>query len=389
MFRRLKPWDRVLFVGFTALWAAAFLLTVQAFVEHKLWQPGFGAAADALDAYPVVNALAPPGLIEKIEIELGDRILSVGGRDVRGASGFEFSVARTASFDAEGRTRVVFSRDGQTREWLFQSVSFASWTVSASSLAMAIVAILGFLGAGSTAAGRYFFLGCIGLAIHMAWYITGSATQITAGLATYTLGNMLATTCALKALLHFPAETARTGRAAAILPWFVAVQGFGWLAMAAGVALPYDIQAGLAFGGNLVVSLAMCWILAVSYYRASAAGRRQLRWVVIGIYIGLMPTVVGGVLTLIDPALFMFVLLGNLTILAIPVCFLIALIAYNALRSTSTGLRSASRRVRKSKGIPVNSCGFSSPNRWSNTPVRKAGRKPSLRDRERDRRIHS
>jgi signal transduction histidine kinase/CheY-like chemotaxis protein len=330
MFRRLKPWDRVLFVGFTALWAVAFALTVDTYAGNKLWEPGFGAAADAPDAYPIVNALAPPGLIEGLEVQEGDQILSIGGRDLRGASGFEVSLVKRSSLDADGRVPVVFSRDGETREWLFQSTSVSGWSAPTNSLAMAIVAVLGFLGAGSTAAGRYFFLGCIGLALHMAWYTAGSETQIVAGMATYTLGNMLGTTCAIKALLHFPAETARTGRAAAILPWFVAVQGFGWLGLFAGIALPYGLGAPLAFGGNLIVSAAICWILAVSYYRASAAGRRQLRWVLIGIYVGLTPTVIGGLLTLLDPSLFVFVTIGNVTFLAVPICFLVALIAYNA-----------------------------------------------------------
>lgn len=74
--------------------------------------------------------------------------------------------------------------------------------------------------------------------------------------------------------------------------------------------------------------LTVLTVLSRNYVRASAVGRRQLRWLIYGLYVGLVPVVFSLAIRLVAPEVKLLGLV-SISMALIPVCILIAIVRYN------------------------------------------------------------
>jgi class 3 adenylate cyclase len=130
---------------------------------------------------------------------------------------------------------------------------------------------------------------------------------------------------AVRAALSFPLETASRGLWSRLWPWLFALTGLGGLTWAFGLPLPADWGLPLAAGGSVACALTLLAILTRNYRRSGPTGRRQIKWVLIGIYLGLLPPLLAGSATLVDRSLWWLYELSLVSVLCIPLGFFVAL----------------------------------------------------------------
>jgi signal transduction histidine kinase/CheY-like chemotaxis protein len=294
---RLAPWDRVLLVAVLVLFGACFV--AQLYAGLGSGGPETPSAARG-EAAPRTGSRELPEVLEAI-------LRAVAQHDEGGA---------------------LAGGDGQQHE--ARSASIFRWSRVAASLGLAVAGTLGFLGGGSAPAPRFFFLGCLAFAVHITSFFGGSPARSPASIVTYAAGFALAVCFGLAALLRFPAEAARVGRVHRIWPWLFAVQGVFAASFVAGRPLAPQLGLLLFMTGNVVFCAAMVWLLVSGYRRSGPRGRRQLRWVAIGFYLGVLPTTLLGVLVLWRPEWLSLLPLANAANVFVPAGLLLALVRDNA-----------------------------------------------------------
>ncbi len=329
--RRLAPWDRALLVGVLGVYVICAALALGRAFGGGVFQPPFHAApAPEPTGYPAVIALIEPSFASVVEVEVGDLLVRAGERDLVGARGVEALAAAIAATDGDGTVRLTVLRDGEPREARIQRPRMARWTTLASALGFVLAGALALLGGGSAPGPRYFFLACAAIALHQTWFFGGSEIQTYASFFTYALGGVLITPLALLSLLHFPTRAPPAPALRRVWVWLFLVPALGYPSLSFGVPLRAEVGVPLAMAGNLAACAALLGVVAVRYRRGNAAVRRRLRWVGIGMYLGLAPLVAASAAVLWNPALMPVLLLSNLALLAVPICFLIAIAGFNA-----------------------------------------------------------
>jgi class 3 adenylate cyclase len=129
----------------------------------------------------------------------------------------------------------------------------------------------------------------------------------------------------VRAALSFPLETASTSRAARHAPW--AFAGFGLAAVSWAFGFPFAPEAGAVFaaGGTALFALVLIALLTRNFRRAGPTGRRQLKWVLVGLYLGLAPPLFASLATLLEPRSGWLYEASLLAVLAIPLALFVAL----------------------------------------------------------------
>jgi class 3 adenylate cyclase len=133
----------------------------------------------------------------------------------------------------------------------------------------------------------------------------------------------------LRAVLIFPAEVAPAGGRLPWWPWLFAVFGPISSSWIFGVPLPPEIGFRAVFAVNVAFIATVLAVLTRNYRRASPIGRRQLKWVVLGFYVGLMPVLLADVVTAVAPALWWLHEVAVIAEILIPLCVLIAIVRTN------------------------------------------------------------
>src|SRR5262249_50812142 len=82
---------------------------------------------------------------------------------------------------------------------------------------------------------------------------------------------------------------------------------------------------------NVAVIVALLAVLTRNYLRASARGRRQLKWKMYGLYTGLAPVLLANLVTFYAPRLSWLHDLAAIAMVLIPICLLIAIPRFNLL----------------------------------------------------------
>jgi signal transduction histidine kinase/CheY-like chemotaxis protein len=329
--RRLAPWDRALLVAVLALFGACFLAQLYTGLGPGLHEPPLAArGAAGPDAYPVIVALVIPAHALVQEAQLGDELLRAGSRDLRGASGLEAVVHAIAQQDEQGSLRVVVRRGGELREAEIRTISIFRWSLVAAGLGLAVAGALAFLGGGSSPAPRFFFLACLAYAFHVTWFMGGSPARTLASIGSYGAGVALAGPFAVAALLRFPAEARREGRLHLVWPWLFVSMGVFATSFTFGWPLSPQLGLPLTMVGNVVFCATLVWLLVSGYRRSGPRGRRQLRWVAVGLYLGILPAALAGLLILWRPEWAQLLLLANTALVLVPLGFLLALLRDNA-----------------------------------------------------------
>jgi class 3 adenylate cyclase len=329
--RRLRTRDALLLASVILVFASCFLLHLGALLRGDLgWIPVYAEAAGPEGLGPRVAGFWSVDAAGRSGLELGDRLVSVGAQDLRGAGPLGF-VARVYG-EARGALRVPlgYERAGELRQTELALVRVPyPWRTVFVALAFAGLGAAAFWRSRGSRPARFFCLAVVSYALHWCYFWGGSHGRTFAAVAVFSVAGGLALPFTLRTILTFPEEVARSGRFAALWPWaflpaglFNATWAFGW-------PFPPRLGLPLAMAASVAFIAAALFELARSYTRAGRIGRRQLRWVLFGFYVGLAPAGLAGLLTVAAPPLWWLYEVSLAAVVAIPICLFIALARHN------------------------------------------------------------
>jgi len=260
------------------------------------------------------------------------RVLSVGGTDLRGVGPLGFMVRTYAAAGARRDLRVplVFESRGFPRKTTIHLVPVAfPWRMLPITCITVITGALVLARRPGTRVARAFFLLAVAYGLHWTFFFGGPAAQTTTWLAVFMATSLVMLPLVLRAVLIFPAEVAPPGGRLPWWPWRFGVFGpisSSWLV---GVPLPPHIGFRAVFAVNAVFIATVLALLTRNYVRASPVGRRQLKWVLFGFYVGSAPVLLVDVVTTVVPAVWWLHEVAVIAEILIPPCVLIAIVRAN------------------------------------------------------------
>ncbi len=331
MWKKMKPRDRALLVVLGSLYAAGFVLFCYEHARGHL-QPQYVQvqAAPSPDGYPVIPESATqmgrlaPGL------EPGDVLVEMSGTSLRGASVWRSLVIAAAAPDAGRRVPTTLIRDGERMHVVVEPHWAGGWLTVLLPLTFGLAGVLAFVGAAGAAHARAFFFACLAFGAHMMQFDSPSPTISALGLASFVGGGILLGPLSIRALQQIPSDHAPLSRWSRVWPWIFLVSGVAYPSAIIGFPFPATIGLPISMIGNIGLGVTAILIIVRNYAVASAAGRRQVRWIALGVCVGLAPTIGLSLIVLVEPSAFVFQPLLNLAFLAFPICFIIAIVGYGA-----------------------------------------------------------
>ncbi len=332
--RRLRTFDRALLVSLLALWVACAALHVKQLVRGQLaWVGVYVAAAAGRDALPTVRGFWP-GATPEVSggLAVGDRLLSVGGSDLRGVGPFGF-VARTYAAAAQRRNLhipLTYERRGATESTMIDLVPVAfPWRMLPLTCTLVISGALVLARRPGTRVARAYFLVAIAYGLHWTFFFGGRPLQSAVWVVVFFCASTVMLPLILRAALIFPAEVAPAGGRLPWWPWLFAVFGPISLSWIYGVPLSPELGFRAVFAVNVAFIVTLLAVLTRNFRRASPSGRRQLKWIMLGMYVGTVPVLLADVAAAIAPPLWWLHEVAAIAEIAIPLCVLIAIVRTN------------------------------------------------------------
>jgi class 3 adenylate cyclase len=292
---------------------------------------------------PVVASYAPangyPTAVADIEasardlpVAPGDRLLRAGTVDLRGVGhlGFE-AIARAES--ASGRLPLVIERDGQERAVLLalERPPVPWWRIPFQ-LAYAGVGLLILLRAPGKRLARLTFIALYAWAIHRAPFEGSLALCYASELVYEVLGGPTIAVILYWAI-HFPDEMPSRMRVPRGLAFAIAI-AWPLSRLSRFIGGPLSMEASQVARAivDITFILALVGILTRNYRAADPVGRRRVKCVVVGMYIGTLPVVLPLALSALVPNPPAFDLILGVTgtlLVAVPLGLLVGIARYN------------------------------------------------------------
>jgi len=317
--------------GLTGLWCVCFVVHLGQVVRGRLaWIPLHVAAAAAPDAFPTVAGLWPPGAGGAPDLARGDRILAVGGQSLAGAEPLDF-VQAVYEHAEDGQVSVERERDGVAATIPLALVRIEhAWRKSLVGAAFALVAGLAFWRTRGSRPGRAFYFAGTAYAFHWIDFWGGPPAVTATGIASFAISSTLVWPLTLRTALVFPEESAPRG-GMPLWPWLFAATGPAVTCWAFGVPFGFRGANELTLALQVAAIAALGARLVQSYRACGPIGRRQLKWVLVGFWVGLSPAELAALAAVAVPALWWLYELALVFAIALPICLLIALARFNLL----------------------------------------------------------
>jgi class 3 adenylate cyclase len=313
----------------TGLWFVCFVLHLGQVVQGRLaWIPVYVAAAAGPDAAPTVRALWP-GVSERA-IAPGDAIGSVAEITLAGASPLDF-VAAVYARAAGGHVQVERVRAGESAQVeLALSPIETPWRRSVAGAGFALMGALAFWRTRGSRIGRSFYFGMTAYAFH--WTDFWAAAPFTKlGVTSFGLATTLFMPLALRTALIFPEDAVPERKRIPLWPWIFALNGPVVTSWAFGVPFGWAHAQLAALVLQVAFIAVFVGLLTRRYREAGPIGRRQLKWVMVGLWVGLVPALLAGGVVFVEPALWWVYDAALALTVVLPVCLFIAFARYNLL----------------------------------------------------------
>src|SRR5262245_24729799 len=244
-------------------------------------------------SYPVETDSSGSGL------EPGDRLIRLGERDLRGVGYVGFQAIGLARTQPGQPAPLVFERAGERRTVALEARPHVRpWSRLPLLLLIPTVCVLVLLRSPDSAGARRLFVAITAYGFAQAEFYGGPEWK--SWLAALALN--VSATLAIATVLHwarrFPDEMPQSRRVWAGLPWLAALL---YLVLVRGSYLfggpvPSSWIARVSFASHAAAIATGLGILVWNYLHALAAGRRRLRWIVLGTLLGAGP-LIGALLT--------------------------------------------------------------------------------------------
>jgi class 3 adenylate cyclase len=319
----------VLALLLTVLLAALVLHTREALRGGPWRTRALVAAAEAQDAGPTVIRFRSPEDRAASALQKSDRLLRVGDRDLRGARPWEAYAGLYASVDRTGVVELEVERQGR-RLVVFERLSSDQIGRDAVlAIVFAFTSLLVLRRAPRAYAARAFALAALTWAIAQVQFQGGPPLQTETYFALRAVVGCLWAPLVILTAIQFPEGSWPAGRPLPRWPWAFSVLGITWTSWWMDAPLPgaFAERANPAIGALVIAALLI--VVTRNYRLADPAGRRQVKWVLLGCYFGLMPGLVGAAAGALWPELTPFWFATQVSVIAIPVAILIAVTRSN------------------------------------------------------------
>ncbi len=328
---RLAARDVFLVAALASIWAVAFGLHLKQVLSGRLaWVPVFIAAPESAAAYPTVAAFRAGGDTQPADLAIGDRLLRVGHQDLAGVGPIGFIAYAYAEAGPDLTFPVLYERSGTRGETRLQLVRVShAGSISPFAAIMAVTGLVVFLRVPRAPVGRAFFLGAISYATHWSLFGGGPPLQTYLWAALFFASSLVMFPLLLRPALLFPEDTAPPHRTLPWWPWLFAVFGPLALSWMFGTPLSHEVGQRGSYLTNVAFAGTYLGLLTRNYRRAGPIGRRQLKWVIYGLYVGLVPMFAVDLVTAVHPAWWWLHEIAPIALIPIPVCLLIAIAGYH------------------------------------------------------------
>ena len=279
--------------------------------------------------YPVVRGLIAGTDSDRLSLRAGDTVLRVGDRDLLGVGTTAFVADAWSQVDEQMSLRVSWQRGGEASgvdTVRLQPVPFPLRTLPLIGIA-GTLALLGLVRGRGHALVRAWSLA--GFAHSLQWATFFGAVEWHSFMSLWvSLGAAaLVWPFTLRALIRTPETALPRSQAGKVWPWiFFALQvpALGsWM-----LGWPFSSESGLTaiMTINLAAVAAALVVITRNYVGSNAAGRRKLKWVMYGLYVGLVPVFVGAGVASTDAAMTWAHEIGAAFTVLIPVCVYFAIV---------------------------------------------------------------
>lgn len=292
--------DRALFAALLSIWVACF-----AFSVRDLWfefgTPSvFVTAPDTDDGHPAVLGYVPWWRGAESGLHPGDRLLRFGDRDLAGVGPVTFRGIVAEQSTRHFATEVAYERDGRRGSTDLRSGSLSmDWPLVPTSLVFALTAALLFVRAPPSPTVRSYFVASMVAAIALVSLFGADVYEVYASFAVTFIAVSLVGPCGIRAALRFVDRA--DSRFARFAPWIFVVGGVPHVGRVFGTPISPSLSNVLAFAVSLVWGSAMLFVMTRSYRQIDEVRRRQLKWIVLGLYVGFIPTIFAAAVTAVDP----------------------------------------------------------------------------------------
>lgn len=331
---RRRATGAVALAGLLVLWVVCAVLHVRQVAAGKLaWVGVYVTPAAGRDDVPAVRGFwpgAPPDA--RGALAAGDRLRRVGDADLAGADPIAFVARVQAAVAARPdlRTPIVYERDGVAAETTIALVPVAyPWRMLPLTAGLVGTATLVLLRRRRSRLARSFFLLAVAFGLHWTFFFGGPTWQTEAWAVVFFLASLVMLPAILRTVLRFPAEAAPRGGRLPWWPWAFAVFGPVSLSWSFGFPLAPETGFRAAFAVNAVFIVTMLAVLTRNFRRAGPLGRRQLKWVLLGLYVGTVPVLAADVVAAVVPSLVWLHEAAAIAEIVIPLSVLIAVVRTN------------------------------------------------------------
>jgi class 3 adenylate cyclase len=308
------------------LWLCALALHLDLAFRGKLaWAPLYVTPAASDTASPEVAGLWPEVVQDDTTPRPGDRLLAAGDVALAGDGRLDALAALHAAA-SEHAVPLQVDRQGRDLDVRLPLQRFsAPWSLLPLTLGMGLGALSIWLRRGDSRAARACALAMLTYSLHWAISVPGGGWRTHFGFWLLVVTGALFGPLTLRAVLLFPEQEDPPSRTALALGWAFVVVGPLMASWLVGAPLPAPLGLSLLLASYAALIACLLFALARIYLRGSAPTRRQLRWVVLGLYLGLAPPAAAAALGAWQPAWRQLYEISLLATLFIPLCIAVAL----------------------------------------------------------------
>lgn len=300
---RLASRDRLLL----ALTLPMFILTFAAHVRESArtglaqlpvfaeWQPG---------DYPRVGGFRLETDSSDSGLEIGDRLIRIGDRDLRGVGYIGFQAIGLARTTPGSPVELVFEHRGERRTGeLVARPHPHPWSRIAVLLMMATLSTLLMLRAPGQPEVRRFHAFFMAYAIGQAHFYGGPEWQTWVAQIVWSITSVLSVFLMIRWARGFPPEMPAARRVSPAVAWLAAGLYLVFVRLNYILAWPLPIEwvPRVSFAYHGLATLTGGAILTWNYTQSAVAGRRRLRWILLGTVVGSIPVTLAALVPIFAP----------------------------------------------------------------------------------------
>ncbi|MFP8873882.1 MAG: adenylate/guanylate cyclase domain-containing protein, partial [Myxococcota bacterium] len=324
---KIRSIDLALLFTLGPLWLFSTVLSLdRSFSDHPpAWFPVYVGLDMGSAHLPEVRGFLPAALKhDDYGLAVGDRLVEIGGRSAAGMGRVDLLEAAYGGADEEGRVSILAER-GEGR--FDATVVLARLRPNFGGALLGLTAILALLRGRGSRTTRAYALAAFAFSL-LSNLAVGSPARwmIVFGYGQLMVASIFSGPLAVRAALLIPASAAPRKRWIYLLPWVLAIQPVLYASYIFGEPIGPPYATPLYMFISIAILATFMGILVSNYWRTDARGQRQLRWIIYGLFVTVLPMVAGSIATLLDPRLLGLTQWASMTMGLMPVFVLVALV---------------------------------------------------------------